>query len=180
MADDPNAAARMKAPKLKGRRSSTSRNIKWQSNTPIPSTANVTVAWAERMMLRQASFGFGSSERRNCLPGSEARKTCRLSGELTRSRSLSCAAACHRASRYWRTVLKISHATHAPAANTARIPICCLSNGSLPLPTTTLEENNGKLPRQPLRSAGPSFSRRRCVGVESREAGLIALPNLNC
>ena len=96
------------------------------------------------MMLRQASFGFGSSERKNCLPDSEARKTSRLSGELTRTRSLSCAAACDRATRYWRTALKISQVTHAPVPNTAKMASCCLSNGYFLSKSITPKEGRGK------------------------------------
>lgn len=48
-------------------------------------------------------------------------------------------------------MLKISHATHAPAPNTARIAICCLSKRTLLLLATTLWEDNGKPARQSLR-----------------------------
>src|SRR5215472_19299604 len=78
-----------------------------------------------------------------------------------RSRSLSCAAACLRASKNWRTVLKISQATHAPTPNTARIANCCLSNGSLLLPVTTLWEDNGK-------PAPAAFANRK-ANSQSRE-----------
>jgi len=71
----------------------------------MPSIAKVVAVWAERMMPRHASFGSGSSRRRNSLPGSDARKTCRLSGEPTRDKILSWAAAWERVSKYWQTAL---------------------------------------------------------------------------
>ena len=115
-----------------------------QSPGSRPSTANVTAVWVERMMPRQASLGFGSSKRRNFCPDSDVRKTCRLSGELTRRSSLSCAAACDRAARYWRTALKISQVTHAPVPNTAKMASCCLSNGFFLSKSITPKEGRGK------------------------------------
>ena len=99
-------------------------------------------------MPGHASLGLRSSERRNWIPESEVRKVCNLSDELTWSSSLSCATACALASRYWRTALKISHATQAPVPKTAKTASCCLSNGESPSITTTSQLDDGKQERR--------------------------------
>ena len=83
MAEEPNAVARIKAPRLKGSRPSVSGKAKWHSNIPIPSTANVTAVWVERMMPRQELLpGFRREEDLQTLWRTHAKEQFVLCGSL--------------------------------------------------------------------------------------------------